>query len=389
MSIQRANGLYLAVAAMTALSISATLPATADKKNPAPVVFGQTGSKPVQSAQPVSSVAMAREDRFKPVIIKVAEEFKDPRIDFDYPDTEQRVVGKPAVAKAYAALPTPPVTSAAPKSILPEPTEAPQPKASGPIRITATENSSVRAASRPLTLSSAIVRPGADIANETGLAGVYTEGFHGKPTANGEIFDDAAMTAAHPSLPLPSLVQVTNLKNGREIVVRVNDRGPFEPGRLIDLSKRAADVIGVASAAPEQVRVRYLGPAPVQMKTGSVASRSVVADTMETPSPVAQVASVRPKPVRVAARAGPAPAPKAVIPGKVYIQTGAFTDIRNAQAMNDALGRRLQVNIEPARVNNADYFRVLVGPFDTEREAETYLRHLKDDNVTDGFLVTR
>lgn len=91
---------------------------------------------------------------------------------------------------------------------------------------------------------------------ETGIASWYGPGFHGKKTANGEIYDQYAMTAAHTTLPIPSLVRVTNLKNGQTIVVRINDRGPFAPGRIIDLSKRAAETIGIAGI--EKVRVTYL-----------------------------------------------------------------------------------------------------------------------------------
>src|SRR3972149_4341301 len=81
---------------------------------------------------------------------------------------------------------------------------------------------------------------------ETGIASWYGPGFHGGPTANGELYDQNALTAAHRTLPMPSMVQVTNLENGRSIKVRINDRGPFKNGRIIDLSKRAADLLGVS-----------------------------------------------------------------------------------------------------------------------------------------------
>lgn len=92
--------------------------------------------------------------------------------------------------------------------------------------------------------------------NEVGIASWYGPGFHGKKTANGETYDQYAMTAAHPTLPLPSLVRVTNLTNGQSTIVRINDRGPFAEGRIIDLSKRAAETIGIKGIS--KVRVTYL-----------------------------------------------------------------------------------------------------------------------------------
>jgi len=97
--------------------------------------------------------------------------------------------------------------------------------------------------------------------NETGEASWYGPQFHGKPTANGEIFDKNAMTAAHKTLPLNSLVRVTNLDNGRAITVRLNDRGPFIGERMIDLSEAAATALGYTHQGIANVRVRYLGPA--------------------------------------------------------------------------------------------------------------------------------
>ena len=92
-----------------------------------------------------------------------------------------------------------------------------------------------------------------------GLASWYGEPYHGRYTANGEIFDMHALTAAHPTLPLPSVVRVTNLENGRSLTLRVNDRGPFVDNRLIDLSQAAAHELGFERQGLVQVHVRYLG----------------------------------------------------------------------------------------------------------------------------------
>lgn len=93
---------------------------------------------------------------------------------------------------------------------------------------------------------------------ETGIASWYGPNFHGKQTANGEIFDMYELTAAHRTLQMPSIVRVTNLENGRSLVVRINDRGPFARGRIIDLSKRSADLLGFKNQGTAKVRVEVL-----------------------------------------------------------------------------------------------------------------------------------
>lgn len=97
-----------------------------------------------------------------------------------------------------------------------------------------------------------------------GLASWYGEDFHGRQTANGEVFDLNGISAAHPTLPLPSYVRVTNLSNGRSLIVRVNDRGPYHSNRIIDLSAKAARLLGYRNAGTAWVRVEYVGRAPIQ-----------------------------------------------------------------------------------------------------------------------------
>ncbi|WP_374470519.1 septal ring lytic transglycosylase RlpA family protein [Phenylobacterium sp.] len=103
--------------------------------------------------------------------------------------------------------------------------------------------------------------------DEVGVASWYGGHHQGKPTANGERFDKAAITAAHKTLPLPSVVEVTNLDNGKRIRVRVNDRGPFVDGRIIDLSQEAARRLGFEGRGLARVRVRYVGEAGIQTAT--------------------------------------------------------------------------------------------------------------------------
>jgi rare lipoprotein A len=102
--------------------------------------------------------------------------------------------------------------------------------------------------------------PGYD---RVGIGSFYSEDFHGRRTANGEIFDMWALTAAHPTLPMPSYAYVTNIANGRTVLVRINDHGPYARGRVIDLSRAAARLLGYEMQGTAQVRVRYAGRAPM------------------------------------------------------------------------------------------------------------------------------
>lgn len=106
--------------------------------------------------------------------------------------------------------------------------------------------------------------------SERGIASWYGRDFHGKATSSGEIYDMRAMTAAHKTLPIPTWVEVTNLTNGRRIIVKVNDRGPFVDGRVIDLSQRAAEELDMIRDGTARVQVRALG-APVRSDPGPAA----------------------------------------------------------------------------------------------------------------------
>lgn len=124
--------------------------------------------------------------------------------------------------------------------------------------------------------------------DEIGIASWYGEQFHNRYTADGEVFDMTVPSAAHTTLPLPSLVEVTNLSNGKTLVVRVNDRGPFVDGRVIDLSKEAAAELGFVAAGITKVRVRYVGRAP---DAGGMSARQQIASakppkpTLPIPAP--------------------------------------------------------------------------------------------------------
>lgn len=218
--------------------------------------------------------------------------------------------------------------------------------------------------------------------NETGYAVIYDDAFNNQPTANGEMFLQTGMTAAHPSLPLPSLVQVVNIQSGQEIVVRVNDRGPFEDNASIQLSKKAANLLQFGPGGRGQVEVRYLGPAPVagQMPqlVDDVAAVDSYADVELAGAPLTET------PTRV-----PTSAPQSLSfgTGLHFVQVGAFSDLGNAQALSDALSSGLPVKISQAVVNGTDFFRVRVGPMETETLAETMRNHLAEQGIANGRVV--
>ena len=118
---------------------------------------------------------------------------------------------------------------------------------------------------KPYTVAGRVYVPEED-ANyqEEGLASWYGNDFHGRLTANGEVFDMASLTAAHPTLPMPSYARVTNLRNGKSLIVRVNDRGPYHGNRLIDVSNKAAELLEFKGNGVAKVRVEYVGRAPLE-----------------------------------------------------------------------------------------------------------------------------
>src|SRR3981189_3480200 len=160
----------------------------------------------------------------------------------------------------------------------------PIPKGGGPVRVV-----------KPYTGAGRVYVPEEDTSyREEGMASWYGDDFHGRLTANGEVFDMASLTAAHPTLPMPCYARVTNLSNGKSLVVRVNDRGPYHGNRLIDVSNRAAELLEFKGNGVARVRVEYVARAPLE---GSD-DRQLVA-TLRTgepaPSPsTVRVASARP-----------------------------------------------------------------------------------------------
>lgn len=211
--------------------------------------------------------------------------------------------------------------------------------------------------------------------DEKGIASWYGPGFHRGPTANGEIYDQDDLTAAHKTLPLPSWVEVTNLDNGRQLVVRINDRGPFVDGRIIDLSRRSAQLLGVDGPGLARVRVRRVYPA------GDWA--------LNTP-PLTPAASMRtaaapatPLMGSPAAAASP-PVPAAPSARSLFVQVAALGDAGRAQYLAGELS-----DIAPGRTTPAPngLWRVRLGPFASEAEASDALSRLAARGFAGARLV--
>lgn len=146
--------------------------------------------------------------------------------------------------------------------------------------------------------------------DEIGIASWYGDQFHNQYTADGEVFDMTLPSAAHKTLPMPSLVEVTNLTNGKKLVVRVNDRGPFVDGRIIDLSKEAAAELGFVTAGITKVRVRYIGQAadpPGYEPRQEIASARKAPKAVRRPVELAVAAPAKPVPYSQLAATPPAP----------------------------------------------------------------------------------
>lgn len=198
--------------------------------------------------------------------------------------------------------------------------------------------------------------------DETGMASWYGDAFNGKPTATGEPFDMHGLSAAHKTLPLPGLVEVTNLANGRTAVLRVNDRGPFADNRIIDLSRGAAEELGMIRQGVGRVRVRYLGPAP---RGGGVGDLRYARN--DTPAP----------------RNAP-PAPER--DGPFWVQAGVYSDRTAAQIAAESLGDRTRV--ETARVDGRDLYRVMIGPWGDANSAEQARQGAMARGVRDALLIS-
>lgn len=211
-----------------------------------------------------------------------------------------------------------------------------------------------------------------------GVASWYGRRYHGKKTSSGEIYDMYSMTAAHPTLPIPSYVRVTNPINKRSVIVRINDRGPFKHDRLIDLSFAAAYKLRITSRGSAPVEVEWIDTRPEALQKMQTSPAPIVASNAEI-TPVAYSANPAPATTAVPASVNaslpkPSPAPVNNIESTTasyYVQVGAFKNESNGdQLQKKILGLELAGDAAVTNVYNDGIYRVKLGPFATKKEAE-------------------
>lgn len=280
---------------------------------------------------------------------------------------------------------------------------------------------------KPYQINGVWYYPNEDYAyDETGIGSWYGPGFHAKVTANGEVYDENDMTAAHRTLPMPSLVRVTNLDNGRSIIVRINDRGPYANNRVIDVSRRGAQLLGYEKTGTAKLRVQILAdesrqiaaaarrgtPAPILAETDGQAPKSAPRSKIEVaglpgsgPSaplpPVAKGVGV----VGTAEILPPATVAGAVVDGRfvpapvvtnlpvhkggqIYVQIGAFGSAENvarARARLSSIGQQTQVSQTALGAQKLQ--RVRVGPMDTVDKADTVLAQVIQAGLMEAKIV--
>lgn len=270
--------------------------------------------------------------------------------------------------------------------------------------------------------------------DQTGFASWYGQRFQGRYTANGEVFDLNELTAAHKTLPLPSIVEVTNLRNGRSIRLRVNDRGPFAAGRILDVSRRAAQLLGFETAGTAPVHVRILprqsmaaaeqviresGQNPAVLSEAIAAAREPSVPQPYAPTRLARARPapaiyprpspeapsrplppsqpplrladrspppyMRPAPERASPPPMPARSPFAMTPRQLFVEAGAFKREDAAQRLSAAVARLGDVAILSASEGGYTVYRVCLGPVASGQQAEV----LRDRLVGSGYPEAR
>lgn len=252
---------------------------------------------------------------------------------------------------------------------------------------------------------------------ETGIASWYGPGFHANKTASGERYDQNELTAAHRTLQMPSLVRVTNLDNGRSVVVRVNDRGPFARGRIMDVSAKAAELLGMVRTGTARVKLELLADESRALAKAARSGKStkgvevafnqtgqlpggyyvaphgpVPSDIQLTEADLAQTAqhdkveghykggNFYPNPV---VQQSP------VAPTQIFVQAGAFGQLDNAERLATRLGTIGRASVEPVRYGGKILYKVRLGPLDTIRAADNVLSKVLANGQSDAIIVVQ
>ncbi|KIL98858.1 Rare lipoprotein A precursor [Paramagnetospirillum magnetotacticum MS-1] len=251
--------------------------------------------------------------------------------------------------------------------------------------------------------------------DETGIASWYGPNFHAKLTANGETFDQNAVTAAHKTLQMPAIARVTNLENGRSIIVRINDRGPFVNGRILDLSRKSAQLLGMEGKGTARVRVQVLpeesrvlagklkpDSSGNEPKVASAAPRGSVSAESLPPPPgvktgggdnVTIASSAQPKrpgltPESVEREIAAQEVKSVPVhPTSIYVQAGSFGRHDNANRMVARLSKLGKAQLQQVQVQGKTLFRVRLGPMSSVEEADRTLDSVVAAGAEDARVV--
>ncbi len=294
---------------------------------------------------------------------------------------------------------------------------------------------------KPYQINGVWYTPREDYAyDETGIASWYGPGFHAELTANGEIFDQHELTAAHPTLPMPSLVRVTNLENGKQVVLRINDRGPFANNRILDVSRRGAELLGFKQQGTAKVRVQILGeesraiadaarrsgknvklasgnnlgnnmgnnlPAPAALPRTPVQTQALPAPTIiEGGAAPAKAVDVQPLPPPPSSPSvSPALASIGTYQGQrflpsakvtqtappahadLYVQAGAFSNYDNAERLSQDLAKIGKTEVSQAVVNGRTFYRVRLGPLRDVAQADNVLARVTKAGQSQARII--
>lgn len=244
-----------------------------------------------------------------------------------------------------------------------------------------------RFANRPYSVFGQQYVPSAELVpyRERGVASWYGRRFHGQPTSIGETYDMYAMTAAHPTLPIPSYARVTSVETGKSVVVRVNDRGPFHKDRIMDLSYTAAYKLGYINRGSAEVVVEQILPGAFDLPVLAGGTGAPVETAASAPLPSARV-----EVLRSAAGPGSPPTPLATASGGIFLQLGAFASTDNAESYRasiegemSAFAQRLELLADGDRV------RLHAGPYASVDEARRVAGRIAALMKMKPFVVVR
>lgn len=224
--------------------------------------------------------------------------------------------------------------------------------------------------------------------SEIGIASWYGPDFHAKRTANGEKYNMHSLTAAHRTLPLPSIVRVTNLENGRSLIVRVNDRGPYARNRIIDVSKKVAQLLGFMEKGTAKVKVEILEKESKNLKAallgeGTISEVSAAPTTQVVKSEIGEDVA----PVTAPQISQSPQTTQEVLANGYYVQAGAFASYDAAKRLASRLKTFGDTHVTQADVNGRKFYRVRVGPYNYREEAVVSQSQIRNFGIPAAHVV--